>query len=214
MQLGTKARRALDAGRGPHSAWGHGCSRRGGAAALRQRRSGAVAVTGAWWAHHRAGLDPGPGWEGPALLEERARCFRGPRGRPSAAAAPGGWTCASLAVVQVAVRSPCLASGQGRLLTVPEAVAEVDDEACGTRAAAVSRGAGEAVGQPGPARPLGAARRLPARGEAAQLLGGRPRRPSRLCSRPPAESHARAAPQQGAARPGARGRCRPLSFIH
>lgn len=51
-----------------------------------------------------------------------------------AAVTSGGQTCASFAVVQIAIRSPCLASSQGRLLTVPQTVAKVDDEACGPRA--------------------------------------------------------------------------------
>lgn len=86
----------------------------------------------------------------------------------------------SLAVVQVAVRSPCLASGQGRLLAVPEAVAEVDGEACGPRAGAVRSGRGS-----------GRATRT-RRSRAAPR--GRPRPPSRLCTRTPGEPHARQRP--------------------
>lgn len=59
-------------------------------------------------------------------------------GRPwvslTAAVTSGGQTCVSLAVVQIAIRSPRLASSQGRLLTVPQTIAKVDDEACGPRA--------------------------------------------------------------------------------
>lgn len=40
----------------------------------------------------------------------------------------------SLAMVQIAIRSPCLVSGQGRLLAVPQTIAKVDDEACRPRA--------------------------------------------------------------------------------
>lgn len=69
-------------------------------------------------------------------------CTGGERGVPpgplgaslGAAATSGGRGCASLALVQVAVRSPCLVSIQGRLLAVPQAVAKVDDEACGPTA--------------------------------------------------------------------------------
>lgn len=57
-----------------------------------------------------------------------------------------GWWCevlqgvswgqdrASLAMIQVTVRSPCGVGGQGRLLAVPETIAKVDEEACGPRA--------------------------------------------------------------------------------
>lgn len=155
---------------------GRSCRPPSEAARTRWPRLGAVTGSGAWWAHHRAGPGSpvGASWVGgPALLEERARCFQGPRGRPSAAATPRGRSCASLAVVQLAVRSPCLASGQGRLLTVPEAVAEVDGEACGPRAGGSEQNGGKRRGSPGPARPLGATRRLARTLEAA--------RPARAC---------------------------------
>ena len=51
-----------------------------------------------------------------------------------AAGVSRGHDYASLAMIQVTVRSPCGVGGQGRLLTVPETVAEVDEEACGSRA--------------------------------------------------------------------------------
>lgn len=46
----------------------------------------------------------------------------------------GGRGRVSLAVVQIAIRSPCVASGQGCLLAVPQSIAEVDGEACRPRA--------------------------------------------------------------------------------
>lgn len=76
------------------------------------------------------------------------------RGAPGAAAGtPQGCChlcergCSSLAMVQIAVRSPCLVSGQGRLLTVPQTVAEVDDEACGRQWRPCAQGSGQ--GHPG-----------------------------------------------------------------
>ena len=51
-----------------------------------------------------------------------------------AAGVSQGQDRASLAMIQVTVRSPCGVGGQGRLLTVPETVAEVNEEACGPRA--------------------------------------------------------------------------------
>lgn len=57
-----------------------------------------------------------------------------PRASLRAAATSRGRGRVSLAVVQIAIRSPCLVSAQGRLLTVPQTVAKVDGEACGPRA--------------------------------------------------------------------------------
>ena len=56
-----------------------------------------------------------------------------PRVSLRAAVTSRGRGCVSLAVVQIAIRSPCLASGQGCLLTVPQSIAEVDDKACRPR---------------------------------------------------------------------------------
>lgn len=69
--LGTESCRALDGRGDPHSAWGRGCSRRGGAAALRQRRPG---HGGPGW-----GLSQGAGPGGPTTGQDQAAPW-GPRG--------------------------------------------------------------------------------------------------------------------------------------
>lgn len=72
---------------------------------------------------------------------------------------PGPWGqgCASLAMVQVTVRSPCWVGGQGRLLAVPETIAKVDEEACGPRAETGCEWAPSGPGKQSPQQPLQAA---------------------------------------------------------
>lgn len=55
--------------------------------------------------------------------------LRPPGASLRAATTSGGQGCGSLALVQIAVRSPCLVSSQGCLLAVPQAVTKVDDKA-------------------------------------------------------------------------------------
>lgn len=86
----------------------------------------------AMWPHQEL---PGGRGRGPYVgcAELRARGLGGVVVR-GAAGVSWGQDHASLAMIQVTVRSPCGVGGQGRLLAVPETVAEVDQEACGSRA--------------------------------------------------------------------------------
>lgn len=73
------------------------------------------------------------GW----VLSHRWRQRGAPRtcaGIPRGCCRLWGRGCVSLAMVQIAIRSPCWVGGQGCLLAVPQTVAKVDAEACGPRA--------------------------------------------------------------------------------
>lgn len=113
----------------------------------------------------------------------RARCCRGLRGVPRGCRRRlRGQRWVSLAMVQVTVRSPCLVGGQGGLLAVPEAVAEVDEEACGgQQSAGMKRGPGTQAGSPGQSQHAAARTQLsqqgtPTRGEGGSLWAASPGR--------------------------------------